>query len=128
MHQRGSKSKFTLEERIKIAKEYVNSNLSARELNEKYGIHSKNLISTWRDRYLLGKYYLPKSKKSITFAGEIKTGIVMNDPERQALESQIAELERRLQKEQMKNLALNTLIDIAEEQGIQIRKKSGAKQ
>ena len=27
-----------------------------------------------------------------------------------------------------KNLALNTLIDIAESQGIQIRKKSGAKQ
>mgnify|MGYP003296133055 CR=1 FL=1 len=117
-----------MEERIKIAQEFVSSNLSARELNEKYGIRGKNVIPTWRDRYLLGKYYLHKSKKSSTFAGEIKTGIVMNDPERQQLERQIADLERRLQKEQMKNLALNTLIDIAEEQGIQIRKKSGAKQ
>ena len=33
----------------------------------------------------------------------------------------IAELEQQV-------IALNTLIDIAEEQGIQIRKKSGAKQ
>lgn len=126
--KRQLKSKFTMEERIKIAQEFVSSNLSARELNEKYGIRGKNVIPTWRDRYLLGKYYLHKSKKSSTFAGEIKTGIVMNDPERQELEHQIADLERRLQKEQMKNLALNTLIDVAEEQGIQIRKKSGAKQ
>ena len=126
--KRQLKSKFTMEERIKIAQEFVSSNLSARELNEKYGIRGKNVIPTWRDRYLLGKYYLHKSKKSSTFAGEIKTGIVMNDPERQQLEHQIADLERRLQKEQMKNLALNTLIDVAEEQGIQIRKKSGAKQ
>ncbi|MCQ2312327.1 MAG: hypothetical protein MJZ84_02600 [Paludibacteraceae bacterium] len=126
--KRQLKSKFTMEERIKIAQEFVSSNLSARELNEKYGIRGKNVIPTWRDRYLLGKYYLHKSKKSSTFAGEIKTGIVMNDPERQQLVSQIAELERLLQKEQMKNLALNTLIDVAEEQGIQIRKKSGAKQ
>ena len=126
--KRQLKSKFTMEERIKIAQEFVSSNLSARELNEKYGIRGKNVIPTWRDRYLLGKYYLHKSKKSSPFAGEIKTGIVMNDPERQELEHQIADLERRLQKEQMKNLALNTLIDVAEEQGIQIRKKSGAKQ
>ena len=126
--KRQLKSKFTMEERIKIAQEFVSSNLSARELNEKYGIRGKNVIPTWRDRYLLGKYYLHKSKKSSTFAGEIKTGIVMNDPERQQLEHQIVDLERRLQKEQMKNLALNTLIDVAEEQGIQIRKKSGAKQ
>ena len=99
--KRQLKSKFTMEERIKIAQEFVSSNLSARELNEKYGIRGKNVIPTWRDRYLLGKYYLHKSKKSSTFAGEIKTGIVMNDPERQELEHQIADLERRLQQGQM---------------------------
>lgn len=46
----------------------------------------------------------------------------------EALEKQIKELEARLKKSQDKNLALNTLIDLAEEQGIRIRKKSGVKQ
>ena len=128
MYQRGLKSLFTLEERISIAQEYLSGSSTADELAQKYGISHHNVIYKWCSRYVSSQKYLPKSKKSSIFAGEIKTGIVMNDPERQQLVSQIAELERRLQKEQMKNLALNTLIDVAEEQGIQIRKKSGAKQ
>ena len=36
-------------------------------------------------------------------------------------------LEKQLQFEKDRNYALNTLIDIAEEQGIKIRKKSGVK-
>ena len=38
------------------------------------------------------------------------------------------ELEERLRYTELQNLALTTMIDIAEEQGIRIRKKSGAKQ
>ncbi len=53
---------------------------------------------------------------------------MMEDAERQELKSQIADLQRRLHESEMQNLALNTLIDVAEEQGLQIRKKSGAKQ
>ena len=41
---------------------------------------------------------------------------------------QIEQLEKQLKRSQDKVLALNTLIDIAEEQGIRIRKESGAKQ
>lgn len=52
----------------------------------------------------------------------------MEDAERQQLLAQIAGLRHQLEKSEMEKLALNTLIDIAEEQGIQIRKKSGAKQ
>jgi polyhydroxyalkanoate synthesis regulator phasin len=44
------------------------------------------------------------------------------------LEQRIKELEKQLEKAQMKNVALNTLIDIAEnELKISIRKKPGAK-
>lgn len=42
-----------------------------------------------------------------------------------ALQKQIEKLEKDLKKSQDKNLALNTLIDIAEEQGIRIRKNLG---
>ena len=45
-----------------------------------------------------------------------------------ALQKQIQKLEADLKKSQDKNLALNVMIDIAEEHGIRIRKKSGAKQ
>ncbi len=45
------------------------------------------------------------------------------------LEQRIKELEKQLEKSQMKNVALNTLIDIAEnELKINFRKKLGAKQ
>ena len=44
------------------------------------------------------------------------------------MERLIQKLEADLKKANDKNLALNTLIDIAEERGIKIRKKSGAKQ
>ncbi|MBQ1828916.1 MAG: hypothetical protein II115_06955 [Prevotella sp.] len=43
------------------------------------------------------------------------------------LQKQLQKLEKQLQFEKDRNLALNTLIDICEEQGIRIRKKSGVK-
>ncbi|MGX8689533.1 MAG: hypothetical protein ACSW76_02685 [Bacteroidaceae bacterium] len=46
----------------------------------------------------------------------------------ESLQKHISKLEKDLKASQDKVLALNTLIDIAEEQGIRIRKKSGAKQ
>lgn len=46
----------------------------------------------------------------------------------EALQKQISKLERDLRKSEDKNKALNTLIDIAEEQGMRVRKKSGVKQ
>ena len=114
-------SRFSLAERIKIVHEYETSNLTLAEISAKYGIKGHSVISKWR-------YSLQNSGNNCNFAAEKRLKTIMNDPERQTLEHQIADLERRLHKEQMKNLALNMLIDIAEEQGIQIRKKSGAKQ
>ena len=49
----------------------------------------------------------------------------INDEE---LEAEVKRLRSELEWAQLQNKALNTLIDIAESRGIQIRKKSGAKQ
>ena len=46
----------------------------------------------------------------------------------EAQRKQIEKLEKDLKYNKDKVFALNTLIDIAEEQGIRIRNKSGAKQ
>jgi hypothetical protein len=57
---------------------------------------------------------------------------VMTEKEKQklqALQKRLKELERQLEDAQMKNIALETMIDVAEEQlRIPIRKKSGPKQ
>ena len=50
------------------------------------------------------------------------------EEENEGLKKRVKELEDRLRYAELQNLALNTMIDIAEEQGIRIRKKSGAKQ
>jgi cell division septum initiation protein DivIVA len=45
------------------------------------------------------------------------------------LEKRIKELEKQLEHAQMKNVALNTMIDIAEQEyKLEVRKKSGPKQ
>ena len=46
----------------------------------------------------------------------------------EAQRKQIAKLEKDLKYSQDKVLALNTLIDVIEEQGIKVRKKAGARQ
>jgi hypothetical protein len=78
-------------------------------------IHSQ--IRTWRIKY--------SSEIPLTLP-------IMTEKERlkaDALQKRLKELEKHLEHAQMKNAALETLIDIAEEQlKITIRKKSGPKQ
>ena len=105
-----TKSHFSREEKLAIIREYETSPLSGTEICAKYGIKHQSLLCVWRSRLL-------NSQKSITFAPLKESNTPMPD----AKDRRIAELEQQV-------LALNTLIDIAEEQGIQIRKKSGAKQ
>lgn len=75
------------------------------------------LIRTWIKRY--------SSEIPLTLP-------VMTEKEKQkaeALEKRLKELEKQLEYAQMKNVALETLIDVAEDQlKIKIRKKSGPKQ
>ena len=48
--------------------------------------------------------------------------------EKEHLRKRINELESHLHQSELQNFALNTMIDIAEENGIPIRKKTGARQ
>lgn len=78
-------------------------------------VHS--LVREWRKKY--------ESEIALTLP-------VMTEKERQkteALQKRTRELEKQLEDAQMKNAALETLIDVAEEQlKVSIRKKSGPKQ
>ena len=132
MDLRRKRSKFTREQRIAIIEEYEHGTLTGVEIAQKYGFRSPSLIFNWRKRLLNPCSGLRKSEKSSTFAAEIKPQVAESDPMKkktpEELEAEVKRLTKELEWAQLQNKALNTLIDIAEEQGIRIRKKSRAKQ
>lgn len=127
------KSRFTLEERIEIVQLYYSRKLTIGEITRKYGIVSKNLLCAWKKRYHVDVSY---PQKKLPLPPETMLEDPMKDsaktenvtPETEKLLSRIAQLEKELKWEKMRAHALETLIDVAEENGLKVRKKSGAKQ
>ena len=114
--------------RMKIVREYLTGDLSSKELQEKYDLPSSHIVNVWVSRYRETEKSLSlplKSENRHPMAIIKKTNPT---EENEALKKHIKELEDRLHYSELENLALNTMIDVAEEHGIQIRKKSGAKQ
>ena len=132
MDIRRRRSNFTREQRLAIIEEYEQGTLTGAEIAQKYGLKSPSLIFNWRKRLQKPHVYLRKSEKSSTFAAEIKPQVADEVPMKkrsaEELEAEVKRLTKELEWAKLQNKALNTLIDIAESQGIQIRKKSGAKQ
>jgi hypothetical protein len=103
-----------------IVREIESGRMTIGEAKERINFYSKApdaLIHFWRKKY----------------APEISFTLpLMTEKEKQKLDlahKQLRELEKQLEDVQMKNIALETMIDIAEEQlKISIRKKSGPKQ
>ena len=104
----------------------------------KYGLPSVQTVSNWVSLYLTPHEIetkcvnLPRINVNAVEMGKVETPQPQVPLEnRQAvieqLQKQLQKLEKQLQFEKDRNYALNTLIDIAEEQGIKIRKKSGVK-
>ncbi len=109
-----------------IALDYVNSEMTLKETAEKYGLPSYKTIWRWVHNFGL-------KEKMLSLQDEKTTPIMAKKHEEESLTEQeardrIRELEMELGMAQMQVRALNTLIDIAEEQGYTIRKKPGAKQ
>lgn len=94
--------------------------MSPQEIRDRFKLSRKNylaIIKRWQERY----------------SDELHLSLSLMSPkdraDNKALEKRIKELEKQLEKAQMKNVALNTLIDVAEtEFKIPIRKKPGSKQ
>lgn len=112
---------YSKEERERIIQYHLTSGNSLSRTSKEFGIGGSMTLAKWLKKF-------EESKKSSTFAGGTNPVDAMQEKSNADLQRQIKELETALHAEKLKNLALNTLIDIAESQGIQIRKKSGAKQ
>ena len=116
---------FSPEERIAIVQEFEQTGVTLAQIQAKYGIKGHSTVHRWRQN-------LQNSSKMRTFAAEIKPQVADEVPMKkrsaEELEAEVKRLTKELEWATLQNKALNTLIDIAESQGIRIRKKSGAKQ
>ena len=95
-------------------------NMSHQEARERFSLPAweyKKIIRRWQERYS-DEIHLSLRAMSAKEITDVK-----------ALEKRIRELEEQLERVQMKNVALSTMIDIAEnDYKLEIRKKSGPKQ
>jgi transposase-like protein len=115
--------------KVKVLKDYIESGMSRKDAAKKYNLHDASILSHW-----VRKFGIDKS--AIVGANIILKPMRIEKSERELeLEHHVKELEKRLEEkerevtiERLRTHALDTLIDVAEEQlHIQIRKKAGAK-
>ena len=99
----------------KVVKEYEEGNLNKDAIQKKYGIGGNSRVLTWCRKY--GKLYYEDNTEP--------QGRPMKDPQKQRIKA----LEHQLHDAQLKLIAYEKLIRIAEkEEGICILKKDVAKQ
>ena len=133
------KQKFSRSLKRSICIEYMQSGKSRKEISLKYNLPSVNTLASWINSCLSPLEIHEKCASLPPVTVQMDNDMANKKQEEpvdvasmsaliEAQRKQIEKLEKQLKYSQDKNLALNTLIDIAEEQGIKIRKKSGAKQ
>ena len=121
-----------------VAVEYLQSGEERKVIALKYGLPSVQTVSNWVSLYLTPHEIetkcvnLPRINVNAEEMAKSETPPAQVPLESQQavidqLQKQLQKLEKQLQFEKDRNYALNTLIDIAEEQGIKIRQKSGVK-
>lgn len=117
-------NKYTDDFRLKVALEYLNTGQSQKEILNKYGIQGSNCITDWIRKFELRKPTSQDLEVRLQMAKSVKKTKL-----EKYQESKIKKLEELLKREQLKTEALDTLINIAEEDlKVDIRKKPGSKQ
>ena len=119
---------FDEEDKIAIAREYVERGCPASELVDKYHISSAVVLYGWVDRYL-------NQKVGVSLQRETDIGTDMAKKTKQQLEEALKaaqaenkRLQEALELEKLRSRAYDTMIDLAEKSfNIPIRKKSGTK-
>ena len=133
------RQKFSRSLKRSICIEYMQSGKSRKEIAMKYNLPNVGTLSGWIQSCLspLEIHEKCASLQPVTIQQDSamakeKEAKPMDVASMSALieaqRKQIAKLEKELKFSQDKNLALNTLIDVIEEQGIKVRKKAGVKQ
>ena len=121
-----------------VAVEYLQTGVKRQDIAMKYGLPSVQSVSNWVNCYLTPHEIETKCVNLPPVNASTLAMAEKNVPQEQLplvdqsatieqLQKQLQKLEKQLQFERDRNLALNTLIDVIEEQGIKVRKKAGVK-
>lgn len=120
--QPGKRINYSESFKLQVIQKVLEGKLSKEEANRLYGIRSKSAILEWTRQYSGQKGFDKRGKVLKAKESEVNKAL-----KEQA--SRILELEEALRLEKLRVALSNKMIDIAEEEyGINIRKKSGAKQ
>jgi transposase len=117
-------NRYPSELKRKIAKEYLSGAASYSVLAEEHGLRDRDVA----------KEFVKWYRRMCELGGENEAAMPTkkgDEPkgDEQSLKQQVKELQKRLALSELKVEALETMIDLAEEQlHVDIRKKSGAKQ
>ena len=115
---------YTDEFKFQVVQEYLNTDISQKELLKRNKIGGKNNITKWMRKFDIQQ----PSERQIEIQRSMEKQQEKTPYERE-LEVKVKKLEHQLAQEQLRTLALNTLIDVAERDlKISIRKKAGARQ
>jgi transposase-like protein len=107
-----------------VIQEYLNTDISLAELKNKHSIKGNGCVSDWMRKFGESKVTDEQISIQRTMSKEED-----KTPRESKLEAKVKELERALEQERLRTLALDTMINIAERDlKISIRKKSGTKQ
>lgn len=113
--------------KLEVIQDYYESGWSITRIARKYGLGSRSVLLYWLKQY-------PLVSKELSLSEEEKAQHMV-DTERvkqedaQLLQLRISELEKALEYSKLRVRAMDILIDVAEQnEGINIRKKTGAKQ
>ena len=114
---------FPDELKLKVVQEYMDTDVSQRELMQKFNIRGVNTIKKWMRKFDMQAPSQQEIELQRTMAKQKEKTAYERE-----LEAKVAKLEQQLDYEQLRTLALDTMIEIAERDlKISIRKKSGAK-
>jgi transposase-like protein len=120
MENRTKGDRYSETFKIHVVSEVENGRLSLAEANRKYNITGHMTVSKWCRKYGTN------TNKQLTMKGTI---MAREEHEILRLHNEIKALKANLEDAQMKNVVLETMVDIAEKElEIPIRKKYGAKQ
>lgn len=112
--------RYTIADKVRILMEYLNSEDTMETIQTKYGMGHCTLTTFGISN--MTREQIREMKLSLETVPEKSSREI-------ALETKVAQLEKELKAERVKSLAYSTMIEAAEEElGIDLRKKSGAKQ
>ncbi len=104
--------------KLQVVREVESGTCSQSLIARRYGIRGHSTILKWRRKYGNGKCLTKRGKAAMP----------QNSNQELHLQNEIKELKRELEESRIRNVVLETLVDVADrELGTNLRKKCGAK-